>query len=253
MQTADTILEAELKRRGVSFTSQASVGLYKVQTEWGMITVNLENIRRNFQRDHDPEAVVRFVDQVLSAFVLPTWDKARSLVYFSAESSNSDFGDTIRYKVSDGVAKVLVLTDVEESKITWLTPSDLAVWGVNKDHVEQAASVNLSRLLDGKHLELETIDKVKLAMVPVGSVLKASIIFAPNFRSFVTTELQWPVLAMIPCRDFIYILSEKDKALLNRLGAVVQREYNESGYPITTEVLRISDEGIEAIEEFPKR
>lgn len=251
MQTADAIFEAELTKRGVSFSSD-SVGLYNVRTDLGTRMVNLENIQRNFQRDHDPEAVERFVDQVLSTFELPSWDKARSLVYFSAEPSDYDFRDTIRYQISDRVTKVLVLTDIDESKITWLTPKDLATWGVTKDQVENAASANLSQLLNGKRLEIEEIDKVKLAMLPVDSVFKASIIFSPNFKSFVTTELQWPVLAVIPCRDFIYILSKKDKSLLNRIGAVVQREYRESGYPITTEVLLISDKGIEAIGEFPK-
>ena len=76
MQTADAIFEAELTRRGVSFCPPDSEGLYRVQTDHGEITVNLENIRRGFQRDHDRESVVRFVDQVLGTFVLPTWDNA---------------------------------------------------------------------------------------------------------------------------------------------------------------------------------
>jgi len=33
---------------------------------------------------------------------------------------------------------------------------------------------------------------------------------------------------------------------------VVVREFRSSGYPITTEVLRVSSEGIEAIGAFPK-
>jgi hypothetical protein len=88
-------------------------------------------------------------------------------------------------------------------------------------------------------------------MVPVSSVFKASVIFAPGFKRFASKKLEWPILAVIPCRDFIYILSEKDKALLNRMGQVVQKEYRESGYQITTEVLKVSDEGIKAIGKFP--
>jgi uncharacterized protein YtpQ (UPF0354 family) len=253
MQDAESIFEAELRKRSVAFSGPDSDGLYKVQTERGELTVSLDNISRNHERDGDPESVVRFVDQVLSTFVLPTWDRAQSLVYFSAEPSDHDFGETVRRPVSDGVAKVLVLTDLKEGKITWLTPADLAKWNVSQDQIEQAASGNLSRLLDDKRLEVEEIDGMKLAMVPVESVFKASVIFASDFKSFVTNQLEWPVLVVIPCRDFIYVLSEKDKALLNRMGAVVQREYWESGYPITTEVLRISDEGIKAIGEFPKK
>jgi hypothetical protein len=35
------------------------------------------------------------------------------------------------------------------------------------------------------------------------------------------------------------------------MGSVVVNEFRSSGYPITTEVLRISDDGIEAIGRFP--
>ena len=56
---------------------------------------------------------------------------------------------------------------------------------------------------------------------------------------------------VVPCRDFIYVLQEKS-ALVNRIGSVVVREYKSSGYPLTTEVLRVSSDGIEAIGAFPK-
>lgn len=55
------------------------------------------------------------------------------------------------------------------------------------------------------------------------------------------------MLVVIPARDFIFFLPEGDNELLGRVGTVVVREYTQSGYPITTEVLRLSDDGIEAI------
>lgn len=252
MPSARSIFETELSKRGITFSPLDKEGLYRVQTDGGEVTVNLENIARNYQRDGDPKSVIHFVDQILKTPELPGWETAQSFVYFSAEPSDHDFGGSIRETISDKVCKVLVLTDVDEGKVTWLTPSSLAHWGITKAQAEAAASNNMNRLLDGKRLEVEEIDGMKLGMVPITSVFKASIIFAPNFRTFVSAELYWPVLTVLPCRDFIYVLSEKDKALLDRMGAVVQREYRESGYPITTEVLKISDDGIKAIGEFPK-
>jgi hypothetical protein len=146
----------------------------------------------------------------------------------------------------------VVLTDSSEGRITWLTPSTLAKWGTTREEIETAASENMDRLLAGKRLEVHEIDGMKVGMVPLDSVFKASEIFAPGFKTFVASDLEWPVLAVLPCRSFIYVFSEKDKALLNRMGAVAQREYRESGYPITMEVLRISDEGIEAVGTFPE-
>jgi hypothetical protein len=67
-------------------------------------------------------------------------------------------------------------------------------------------------------------------MVPLDSALKASFIFAPGFKRFVEADLGWPLLVVIPCRDFIYIISQEDDALLSAMGIVVQREFRESGY-----------------------
>jgi hypothetical protein len=252
MPSARDIFETELSKRGIAFSPPDKEGLYRVQTDRGEVIVNLENIARDYQRDGDPKSVIHFVDRVLKTSEFPRWEIAQSLVYFSAEPSDYDFRDTIRETISDKVCRVLVLTDVDEGKVTWLTPSSLSRWGVTRAQVEAAASNNMNRLLDGKRLEVEVIDGMKLGMVPITSVFKASIIFAPNFKTFVSTDLEWPVLAVLPCRDFIYVISEKDKALLDRMSAVVQREYRKSGYPITTQVLKISDEGIKAIGEFPK-
>jgi hypothetical protein len=129
----------------------------------------------------------------------------------------------------------------------------MGVYRVSEKIAVKEAEANMDELLRGKELELAgEIEGMALGMVPVDSVFKASTIFAPSFKDFVSQKLDWPVLAVIPCRDFIYVLSEKDKALLSRMGTVVQREYRESGYPITTEVLRVADDGIEAIGKFPE-
>jgi uncharacterized protein YtpQ (UPF0354 family) len=253
MDSANQIFESELQKRHVSFTGPDAQGRYMLESDSGRLTVSLENIARNYERDGDPETIIRFLDQTLSAFVLPEWKQAESLLYLSAEPSDHQFGRTIRWPVSESVNKVLVLTDLQEGKITWITPGMLAEWGVSQEVVVKAAEANMDRLLQDKEPELAgKIDGKVLGMIPVDSVFKASSIFAPSFKGFISRKLDWPVLVVIPCRDFIYVLSEKDKALLDKMGAVVQREYRQSGYPITTEVLRVSDNGIEAIGKFPE-
>jgi hypothetical protein len=72
------------------------------------------------------------------------------------------------------------------------------------------------------------------------------------FRAYVEPSLGWPVLATIPNRDFIYVIAEKDRGLLDYMGRVIQKEFRTSSYPISTEVLRISERGIEAIGAFPE-
>lgn len=253
MDTARAIFEAELTRRGIGF-QQDEDGLYEIAVGDGTARVSLENINRDFRRD-GADAVARFIDQILKVlgdYEPPPWDRAKSLVHVSAEPADSDFGDTLVEVVTDTVRKVLVVTAPKEGLITWITPDFVRDWGVSEEDVRQAALGNMARLLEGVEPEIEDIDGMKLAMIPVDSAFKASLVLAPNFKDFISPTLGWPVLAVIPCRDFVYILPESDSDLLNRMGAIVQEEYRNSGYPITTEVLRISDDGIESIGAFPE-
>jgi hypothetical protein len=69
----------------------------------------------------------------------------------------------------------------------------------------------------------------------------------------VQRAIGWPIYAVVPCRDFAYIFATQDEGLIPRLGNVVVNECERSGYPITTEVLRISDTGTTAVGSFAAR
>jgi hypothetical protein len=69
-------------------------------------------------------------------------------------------------------------------------------------------------------------------------------------KDVVEPVLGWPLFAVMPCRDFVYLLNQKDQALLGRMGQVVMREYQGSGYPISTEVFEITDQCIRAIGDY---
>jgi uncharacterized protein YtpQ (UPF0354 family) len=252
MASVEQMFEEELQRRGVRFARDREAGVYQVDTTDGRRTVSLANIGREYAREGDPGVITRFVAQVLANLELPSWQEARARVFFSVEPNDYQFGDTLRESVTDEVEKVLVWSDQEEGRITWLSPSILEEWGVERAEVEAAALENLDRLLSGMSLEIEDIDGTKLGMLSADSVLKASLIFAPGWKRFVAPVIGWPVLVVIPCRDFLYVLSERNVDFLNRLGHTVQQEYRRSAYPITTEVLRLSDQGLEAIGSFPK-
>ena len=250
MSRIHRLFRHELDRRQVSYQGPDDDGNYVIGPD--RLLVSLANVARDFERDGDEGAIGRFVDVVLSSFEEPTWAEAESRLYFLAEPSDYDFGEAVRRPVSDDVMQVLTVTDKNVTKLTWVTPDLIGTWNVPVDAVLDAAAANIDKLIEGRDLEVENIDGAKLAMVPVEPIFKASVIFAPSFKTFVSRKLSWPVFVVLPCRDFVYIISEDDRRLLDRIGTVVQREFRESGYPITTEVLRVSDEGIEAIGAFPK-
>lgn len=245
------LFEAELERRGLGFERNDEL-TYRVRLSGGDVSVSLENLRRDVERDGDPDAIGRFVETVVTTFSTesPTWERAAELVFWSAESAEVARTRSISEDVTREVCRVLTLTDESRSRITWVTAAMCDDWGITVEQAKAAASRNQDTLLDGLSLQTDEAAGERFGMIPVDSAYKASTIFATSFRQFVEPHLGWPVLVVLPCRDFVYVLSETS-SLLEKLGAVVVREFLSSGYPITTEVLRISDEGIAAIGKFP--
>ncbi|NOU29500.1 MAG: hypothetical protein HOO96_16470 [Polyangiaceae bacterium] len=241
--------EAELARRGVAYVRDAE-GNYVLSLDGFEVRISLANLERNVQRDGDAAAVERFVADVLTSLAPePSWERARAHLFFAAESSELDLGDAIHFEVTPEVQRCLTLTNADESRITFVTPQMCADWGVDVGTALRAAEENQARLLQDVELEVTDIDGEPLGMVAVGSPYKASTVFASTFRALVEPMMGWPVLVVIPCRDFIYVM-RNDSPIVGRVGGVVVEEFQRSGYPITTEVLRVSSDGIEALGRF---
>ena len=250
--TIDTnaLFEQELSKRSISFVRQDE-DTYRIQLDGSEVTASLANLRRNVARDKDPELVTHFVDKVLEAFSSerPDWKVASKLLLWAAAPSDQEFGAAVREAVTDEVSRVLTLTDADHSRIGWVTAEMCDEWGVTVDQAAAAAFRNQDRLLRGVKLEVNEVAGSRLGMIPLDSPYKGSVIFAKSFKRLVEAALGWPVLVVLPCRDFIYVISDSSP-LVGRMGSVVLKEFRSSGYPITTEVLRVSDEGIRAIGSF---
>ena len=61
--TADELFQAELAERGLEYTL-TDEGLYQIVFGDVNATINLDNIRRNYERDKDRGAVSRFAEQL---------------------------------------------------------------------------------------------------------------------------------------------------------------------------------------------
>lgn len=252
--SADDLFQLELANRKLSFVLTDDE-LYRIQIGDITATVNLENIRRNYERDNDADAIVRFARQ-LDVDVFddnPDWESVKPHLRFSIEPSDyeSGFDDTLHEIVSDELVKVFVFTPPDGSRISWITHSTLADWKVTREAVVAQADANMNRLVANTKLEIKEIDGVKLGMLSINDTpFKASLILAERFRELVSPTHGWPVYVVAPARDFVYIIPRADRAFLGRLGAVVLREYNGSGHPVTADVLEVGDEGVAAIGSF---
>lgn len=255
--TADELFQIELANRNLSFTL-TDEGLYRIQVGDVTATVNLENVRRNYERDNDADAIARFARQLdVDMFDdIPDWEHAKSLVRFSIEPSEYEtgFDDALHELVTDELVKVFVFTPPDGSRISWITQSMLADWQVTRETVVNQANTNMNQVVANTKLEIEEIDGVKLGMLSTNDTpFKASLILTERFRELVSPTHGWPVYVVAPTRDFIYVIPRTDRDFLGRLGAVVLREYNESGHPITADVLEVGDGGVTAIGSFAPR
>jgi hypothetical protein len=256
--------ERALAERGLSVEAISNEGVYVVKTESGNSTVSLENIAREFA-DHDDEErlqsrLANLVESILgSGQLIPTsWEEAQPHIRWAVENIDIDMGDSMLEQISDQVRVGPVYVSPDDSQVAFLPPSFLDTWGQTRASLLQTAGENMDTLLHQVSIHVEEIDGHRLGMFALpddfpAHAFKAALLVCPALRDVVEPALGWPVFAVMPNRDFVYLIPHEDRELLPRLGPTVVREFNESGYPISTEVFEIADQGIRAIAEFQAR
>lgn len=136
-------------------------------------------------------------------------------------------------------------------RIIWINQADLDRWGIGRDELEERAAENLNAEIARATLHLNEAQGTRFLMIGSCLAFKASLLLASTLRDKVEPEIGWPIYAIAPSRDFLWMWGEKDHPrFTNLLGSVVKREFLEAPYPVTPEVFCISDEGISAIGAF---
>ena len=254
MHEADRIFREELSRRGVAFAMEEE--LYVVSLDGTEVQVSLDNLRRQFDVRQNPDEVVKFVDLVLSQSVesFPTWEEARRRLRYCLEPDDYEAGfeDVVAPLVTSDLRQVFVVVSEDGTRIAWLPGTKLQEWDVSGEELVEQAERNMAQIVRETALEVQEIAGRKLGMLATEEVpFKASLVLSPVLRGLVEPVLGWPVFAVVPSRDFVYLLSEDDFDFLPRLGPVVVQEWRESAYPITCDVLRLTDEGVTVYGTFP--
>ena len=248
MEDPKALFERALAARGLAVKEALPDGSFVVASGEIDYTVNLDNTTRDYQRDRDPAVFDRLVDLLVARdATMAPWEEIRGHVYYYAVPADLDFEGVPVKHVSREVARIVVHDDEAAKALTWITESMLDEWGIDHPTLNAAAAENLARQVRKTEIEIQEVAGHRVALLVTATPFKASFIFSPAIKELVGPELGWPVFAVIPCRDFALIVPDADADLLGQLGPTVVREFKASGHPISTEVLHITDEGIEAI------
>jgi hypothetical protein len=255
MSQAATLFEQELTRRRIGFRRDAAPGRYVVDHEGLELFVSLDNLTREFARDPDAGHIKVFVDSVLSPRGASqawddSWDDARASILFCFEPSDFAEPPPLRNPISRRVDRVPVHFDTTRNLISWITPNLLRHWDISFQDLEHEALQNLANALDHATVEHDEIDGMRLGYLGTTLPFKTALILAPNFKDIVAPLLGWPLCAVMPDRDFLYLWDSRHADLVGRVGRVVVNEFSKAPYPISTEVFEVSDSGIKAIGAF---
>jgi len=244
----EELFEQELMRRGVQCRFDEEALRYRVQHQGRELLVSLDNLARDYAREQDEACVVSFVDNLLSLYVEEqSWEEVRGLILFTLEPSDYAEPLLLRTPISDRVDRVPVIVRAPRQTVSFITPTMVDKWQVSLAEVEAAASRNLAAALAAAKLEHADVDGMRLGFLGTELPIKAALILAPNLREVLSPVLGWPLYAVIPDRDFLYLWASRHRGFLDRVGRTVVKEFTTAPYPITTEVFEISDTGIKPI------
>ncbi|MCW1887237.1 hypothetical protein OKA04_21040 [Luteolibacter flavescens] len=243
--------EDELRSRGVAFTIDPESMRHSIKVGDGQLLVSLENLQRDVKSDGDIGRISRFVDAVLAASPESDTDLSADRLFWSLEPNDYEECAEIREALSDRVDRVLVHVSSDDRLISWVTADMLDTLVLSEIEAGERAFENLAKALESATFQVSDIDGVPLGYLETTLPFKAALLLAPNLKDVLGPRLGWPLLAVVPDRDFIYLWAAEHVALTGRLGRVVVREYSNSAYPVSTEVYEASDQGIRAIGAFP--
>lgn len=243
----------ELGRRGLPVSYDSETDRYRVLLPSGSAMVCISNLAKDLERDGDLTRVVRFVDTVEASGRPADTRLERRQLYWVLEPNDYVEKADFRIAISDRVDRVLVRLSDDHKAITWVSPKMIVDAELTEELAFSAGFANLDTALFKSKLEFSEIGPVRLGFISAAIPMKASLILAPSLRRFVGEEIGWPVLAVVPDRDFLYLWAARHQDFVGRVGRTVVKEYSTASYPISTEVYSINDDGIKAIGEFPRQ
>ena len=243
--------KTQLKNKGLTIDSIDKDGFILIKIEETELKVSLENVRRNYERDNDDSYVTDLVNTIVShSSKKEDWENIKDKIYVQFFPNDFEFENLVYEKVTNEFSKVFMVNT--NNNFSFISDDDLIDWKLDLEALKNQVNLNLDTFVEKIQIEVEDVDNHKLGMINIEEVwLKSACLFSSKFKNLVKSNIGFPFYAVIPVRDFCYIFGEQDfEYFSERLGSVVVEEYEKSGYPITTEILKFSETGVKAVGKY---
>lgn len=241
----------QLESKGLTIDSIDKDGFILIDVEGSELKVSLDNVRRNYERDSDDSHITDLINVIVShSSKQEDWENIKDKVYIQFFPNDFEFENLVYEKVTDEFSKVFMVNT--NNNFSFISHDDLVDWNLDLEELKKQVDLNLDTFFDKVQIEVEDLDNHKLGMIDIEEVwLKSACLFSLKIKDLVKNSIGFPFYAVIPVRDFCYIFGEQDFEYFSEcLGSVVVEEYEKSGYPITTEILKFSESGVKAIGKY---
>ena len=240
--------KSQVESRGMKIEFVDKTGLIHVSQGELTMKISLDNVRKDYERYKDKTIISNFTQTILLPIELPEeWSDAKDDIYISLFTNNFEFEDIIYKKITEDFSKIYVY--VERGQRKWISKDDITKWGISEFELDTQANNNADKLLNHIQIQYYSIENRKLGVIDVART--SALLFAPAMKEKVKVDIGFPFFAVIPVIDLCYVFSEQDfDFLAERIGKIVVDEYSQSGYPITTEILKFTDNGVEVEGKF---
>jgi hypothetical protein len=243
--------QSAIAKHGFAIDCVLEDGRVRIMHNETEFKISLDNARRDYEANGSLNTLNNLVESLVSyTDKLPDWEDASTTLLPIIVPAEMDVGAAPSRQLTDSTLVVVVRNLPDQ--IVWVQADHLIDWQRSVQMLFETAYYNLNSLLDHAEVRPATMDEHPYGIVLAQqSHLDSSLPLATRFKEAVKDLFGWPVYVIIPARDLCVVFSEKEEGFFSQsLGNTVTKEFATSPYPITRELLRVSDAGIESVGHF---
>lgn len=245
------IFQRQARQHGFVIDSVLSDGRVSIKHNGVESKISLDNARKSYQTTGDTSKV----DELLAALLdytdtLPAWSEAAATLTPIIVPADMDFGNVVRRQLTDSTY-IVVVRNIP-GQLVWVQIDHLKAWKQNPKMLFETAYRNLEAIANRSEIKPAILDGHPYGIVlSEKDHLDSSLPLSPNFKQLVKKKFGWPVYVVMPVRDLCFVFSAKELHFFShRLSSTVAEEFATSPYPVSRELLKVSDKGVKAIGHF---